>query len=611
MKVFKKLFALLLTLAICLGCFSNGTVFAAKTTINTASTSNAFAKATAEIIKNDETDSMLRIIGKFSKRPSDYVFSQATDAVVSRDGRFVLQFSSEKKLLSCLENLNKNPDIIYAERDMPIYTEALDAAEEYLSWGTQAIEADVYSQKIASNVSGRSITVAIVDSGCEDIDFIKDKLVPGYDFFENDSDAYEDISPKSHGTFLASVIVDCTRNLPVKIMPIRILDLEEASLINAINGIRYAADNGADVINISLGAVLSKCNALEDAINYATEKNISVVVCAGNLKIDIKNFCPAHIEDVITVSSVNQNNEFSEIFSNYGDNIDLAAPGENIVGYNASGELTALYGTSVSAAFVSAAAAMYRLDNQGCTAKQVQDSLNEYAEDFGDEGWDNKYGWGVIRLGNIPVSNPIPVESISFPMASYSLTVGETLEINPIFAPDAATDKSFTLSADNGNVTIKGNVITAVSAGTTTLVITSSNGKQGTATVTISEKIPEITATIKIKNNSGSKTINYGETLRLTAETTNQPNGTAVWWYVDGIKSGEGNTFEISPESGSVEVSAKLVDENGTVLIDKNGNEISDFETVTVNSGFFQKLISFFKNLFKINRTVIQVFTKR
>ena len=76
MKVFKKLFALLLTLAICLGCFSNGTVFAAKTTINTASTSNAFAKATAEIIKNDETDSMLRIIGKFSKRPSDYVFSR-------------------------------------------------------------------------------------------------------------------------------------------------------------------------------------------------------------------------------------------------------------------------------------------------------------------------------------------------------------------------------------------------------------------------------------------------------------------------------------------------------------------------------------------------------
>ena len=83
-----------------------------------------------------------------------------------------------------------------------------------------------------------------------------------------------------------------------------------------------------------------------------------------------------------------------------------------------------------------------------------------------------------------------------------------------------------------------------------------------------------------------------------------------MWWYIDGVESGKGKTFEVSPESGSVEVTAKLVDADGNVINDALGNEIADFQTVSVKSGFFQKLISFFKNLFRINRTVIQKITE-
>lgn len=611
MKNIKKISALLLALIICFACFSNGTVFAAKTVINTATTNNEFAKKTAEIIKNEDTSSMLRIIGRFTKKPSYSIFADAENAVISKDGRFFLQFSSEKKLLSCLEELNKNPDIIYAERDRLVYTEGLELTEEYLSWGVEAIEADIYSQAIASSVSDRSVTVAIIDSGCEDIDFIKNKLVPGYDFFENDNNAFQDESSDSHGTFLASIVTDCTYYLPVKIMPVRVLSSKNGSLINAVNGIIYAVDNGADVINISLGAVLTDCSSLEDAINYAEGKNVCVVVCAGNIKIDIKNFCPAHIENVLTVSSVNEKLEFSEEFSNYGTGIDLAAPGENILGYNASGEKTTLSGTSMSAAFVSAAAAMFCLDNPLCTAKQIREALTDCAEDFGDTGWDKQYGWGVPKLGSIKKPAPTPVESVAFPENSYSLSVGDTMEIEPVFSPVDSTDKSFTLSANNGNISIKGNVITAVSAGITTLTVISSNGMKDTAVITITEKIPEITATLKIKNNPGSRTINYGDILRLTAEVTNQPDNTSVWWYVDGTKKGEGKTFEISPEIGSVEVTAKLVDANGMAVSDSDGNEISDSETVTVKSGFFQKIISFFKNLFRLDRSVVQLFMKK
>lgn len=486
----------------------------------TPESNTEFAVKAAEIIKNeDDSDAMLRIMGRYGKKPSDDAFSLAKECVISDDGRFVLQFSDENDLLTCLDKLNNNPDIIYAERDMPVCTEGVEKTARYISLGVEAIEADAYSQSITPS-SEDSVTVAIVDSGCEDIDFIKDKLTEGYDFFENDNDAFQDVSIDSHGTFLASIITDCVGNLPVKIMPVRILDSESGSLINAINGIIYAVDNGADVINISFVANFKSCSSLEYAVDYAEENGVTVVACAGNNKSDVKDFCPAHSENAITVSSVDEELNFSEEFSNFGDGIDLAAPGEYIVGYDAYGELIAQSGTSMAAAYVSAAAAMFILDNPGCTPKQVKSAFTSNAADLGEEGKDIYFGFGMLKLKNL------------------------------------------------------------------------------------------ITPKLKIINNTGTKTISYGETLRLTAEVTNNINDSAVWWYVDGVESGKGKTFEVSPESGSVEVTAKLVDADGTVINDALGNEIADFQTVSVKSGFFQKLISFFKNLFRINRTVIQKITE-
>lgn len=568
-----------------------------------------FAIETAEIISNDEA-SMLRIIGKFKNIPSESLFENASDYVVSDDGRFVMQFSDEKELFDCLEKLNKNPNVIYAEQDRPVYTQAVEKSASHLSWGVKAIEADVYSQSISVS-EGESVTVAIVDSGCEDIDFIKDKLVDGYDFVENDSDAAQDESVDSHGTFLASIVTDCTRTLPVKIMPVRVLSSEEGTLINVVNGIMYAADNGADVINISLGAILNNCKPLEDAVNYAESKNVSVVVCAGNAKIDIKNYCPAHNSNAITVSSVDMNEEFSASFSNFGSEIDVAAPGEIIIGYDASGNEAVLSGTSMSAAFVSAAAAMFRLEKPQCNTNQVRKAIISSTEDRGDEGWDSLYGHGMLKLLKLAFSDDIPVESISFSQDAYEFFIGDSLEIKPVITPENATDKGFTLSVFGDNISINGNVITAVSAGISTLTVTSNDGAYShKAQITVKEKAPEIQAVLKIKNNPVTKTINYGELLRLTAEITNKPENAKIYWYVDGIKDAEGEIFEISPKSSRVTVTAKLVDAGGNAILDSQGNEISDTEIITVKSGFFQKLISLFKNLFGINRTIIQYLTK-
>lgn len=124
------------------------------------------------------------------------------------------------------------------------------------------------------------------------------------------------------------------------------------------------------------------------------------------------------------------------------------------------------------------------------------------------------------------------------------------------------------------------------------------------------QKKPYFNSTVSIKNNTGSKTINYGETLRLTAIVTDKPADAKIYWYIDGAKKGEGETFNVSFGNGTKTVEVKLVDANGNVLKNASGNEIKDSEKVTVNGGFFQKIISFFKNLFGFNRTVVQAIFK-
>ena len=111
-------------------------------------------------------------------------------------------------------------------------------------------------------------------------------------------------------------------------------------------------------------------------------------------------------------------------------------------------------------------------------------------------------------------------------------------------------------------------------------------------------------STVSITNNNASRTINYGDVLRLTAITTDMPSDAKIYWFVDGIKKGEGETFDLTFESGTKTVEVKLVDSNDDILENTSGNEIMYSMKVTVNANFWQKIVSFFKNLFRMNRII-------
>lgn len=115
---------------------------------------------------------------------------------------------------------------------------------------------------------------------------------------------------------------------------------------------------------------------------------------------------------------------------------------------------------------------------------------------------------------------------------------------------------------------------------------------------------------VSIKNNPGTATVKYGETLKLTAVVEKPVDGIKIVWFVDGEAVAEGETFNLYFESGSRTVEVKITDADGTVVKNEAGEEIADSQNVNVKSGFFQKLISFFKNLFRMNRVVTQAIAK-
>lgn len=219
----------------------------------------------------------------------------------------------------------------------------------------------------------------------------------------------------------------------------------------------------------------------------------------------------------------------------------------------------------------------------------------------------------------------VDVKNVVINNAKESIKVGETLQLTA--STGTSGDVSWSSSDESVAKVDSTGKVTAVGSGLVTITASNENGSESiTIQIVKSYICPDcgneilgedtivehitaearMKATVKIKNNNGSKTINYGETLKLTAIVTDLPENIRIVWYVSGEERGEGETYSISLQSGSVEVSVKLVDENDIVLLDSSGNEISDSEIITVKTGFFQKLISFFKNLFRISRIVIQ-----
>jgi len=307
---------------------------------------------------------------------------------------------SSKNMLHLMRDLQLNPDILLVE---PNY---------YGEFFSEPNDPDFDEQWYLPNISapgawdkslGSGVVVAVVDSGVDTThqDLADNILTGGWDYGDNDNDPMDE---SGHGTKVCGVIAALQNNdLGIsgiapksKILPLKV-NAGDSNIFTAsafAEAIIYASDYGAKIINLSIGWPDEEPAVVADAVEYATAKGVLLIGAAGQ-EVGPVRF-PAKLEEVIAVSATDDSDRFWSK-SNQGPEIELSAPGKDIYTTALGGGYTTVSGTSLSAPMVSAVAALFIAKYPHLTRHQVKEYLFTSADDLGDEGKDDLYGYGKVN----------------------------------------------------------------------------------------------------------------------------------------------------------------------------------------------------------------------
>ena len=242
------------------------------------------------------------------------------------------------------------------------------------AWGIETGKADVI--------------IAIVDTGVDmDHPDLRDKLVPGYDYVDMDSDP-DDVG--GHGTHCAGIAAASTNNgkgvagicANCSVMPLRVLGPSGGLASDVAKGIVWAADHGAQVISMSLGGMFPS-STQRDAIEYAWDKGAILIAASGNSGVDSPHY-PAYHSTCVAVGST-EGDDTRSYFSNYGGWVDVAAPGSYIISAVPGGGYEMKSGTSMATPFVAGLAGLVWSElGSGASNAQVRSIIESTCVPIGD-----------------------------------------------------------------------------------------------------------------------------------------------------------------------------------------------------------------------------------
>jgi len=362
--------------------------------------------------------------------------------VVSTRGRPVSQV---------LDELRADPAVEYAEPSYVVQvvndgSVAAVGVNDPLTAGQYSLDRMRVRDAWSLSKGGTGV-VAVLDTGVQpNHPDLSGRVLAGRDFVNNDTNAADD---NGHGTWVAGIIAAKPNDgygvagisWTDKILPVKIMNSSgTGSTSGLINGIVWAADHGATVINMSVGG-FPYSQSVQDAINYAWSKGIVLVGAAGNNNREEK-FYPASMANVISVSATQREDEFSH-WSSYGPSVDVSAPGSSVQTTNCTasscpkrdwGSHTYISGTSFATPNVAGVVALIRARYPAWTPQQVVNRLYATVDDLGYAGWDNRYGRGRVNayraLGASVAASPRPggdaLETNNSLAAARVITLGAT-----------------------------------------------------------------------------------------------------------------------------------------------------------------------------------------
>jgi subtilisin family serine protease len=384
--------------------------------------------------------------------------------------------------------VNAGSAVSKAAEDTP-YTDAPKLGRN--SWGADLINAPTAWEH---GYTGQSIIVAVLDTGIDynhndlnDNIWTNNKEIAG-NGIDDDGNAYIDdfqgwnfdsntnnvFDDNGHGTHVSGTIAGENNSDGVtgiayncKIMAVKVLDQSgSGSYANIAHGIRYAVDNGANVINLSLGGNFSN-NTLETAIEYAGSNGVIVVMSAGNDGDSTPSYPARYANDSgIAVGAVNQNNQLTD-FSNRSGSQEIkyvTAPGENIYSTLPGNKYGNYTGTSMAAPHVAGVVALMLSANPNLSESQVRDMITSTAENGTNS---QEPSQPSNPMPSIPSNFP-PLDSF-FPINSINIGSQFPFDIGSLFPLGSQTESAtqlppIVLSVGDNSLQLKfGNVSTGTS----------------------------------------------------------------------------------------------------------------------------------------------------
>ena len=416
-----------------------------------------------EHVKDEDIEKLNQIFGAYTLHKSKF-------AKLHR-----VKLSSQKTVSEMADSYRKNPNVEYAEPNYVAHFLMVPNDPYYIyQWHLYNTRYGGINVQDAWDISkGDGVIVAVVDTGvayenyCDSKCYYKASdlagtvFVQGYDFANNDNHPNDD---NSHGTHVTGTIAQTTNNgigvagvaHKAKIMPVKVLDKNGAGYYSWIaDGIKYAADNNASVISLSLGGT-SPSITLENALAYAYNKGVTIVAAAGNDGMGGPASYPAAYDAYVIAVGATRYDEQRSYYSTTGPYVDIAAPGgdlnvdQNGDGY-ADGVLQQTFnpntkntnqfgywffqGTSMATPHVSGVAALL-IANGVTNPADVRNAIEQTAEDKGTAGKDAEYGYGIVNaLAALQYYNQVCTDA---DQDSYCAETNDCNDNNDLINPAAA-----------------------------------------------------------------------------------------------------------------------------------------------------------------------------